>query len=93
MKFTEETVSPEPAGPKSVYAWLQLCADEYPAHAPQRKAIINTVDWARWHGVPVPSTGQIPSSGRALVSEYLYIRRHGRPSGQWDVPASAYPIV
>jgi hypothetical protein len=89
MRFLDEIINTEPTR-ENVIGWLRSCAAELSGK--QRETIEAAAAWMEKHDVPVPGTDQVTASARALVKEYMYVQKTGKPSGQWIVPEAALKL-
>ena len=83
-KFMTETNLGEPTR-ENVEAWLNDCATEFrtAGQAPQAEAIEGAVRW--WSATELPSTGDITATGRAMVQEFVRVRKSRKPTGTWAI--------
>jgi len=83
-KFTTETNLGDPTT-ENVSCWLKDCAAEFRTvgQIPQAEAIEVAMRW--WTGTELPSTGDITATGRAMVQEFVRVRKSGKPTGTWAI--------
>ena len=88
MKFTTETNKGTP-NRTNVENWLSECATEYRAagQSAQADAIEGAIRW--WSKTELPSTADITATGRAMVQEFVRVRKSGQPTGTWGITPPA----